>query len=347
MYAEKYQASGQQPLQNASDCPDYKQKAESRAFSKSVEAPKDGDDRLRCGENDAQKASTAIDRKDTALHSRRSETLGSQQKANTEAADLLVASKEHSDSHLFRKLHLDIISLQTKLADNRQASGAERKLALLESITQCLNSYHKGEIPIRFPDFSSIPEEDLAGVDFENIRTSFQKITRVRSFTSLDEHFLNNLSRLLRGHKCIEVYAGNGWLSHELNKRSVEIEATDNYYYYEVLGRTREFIRKVRKISAHAATNRFTGELSESDKCYILISFPEGDRSELVGVFETASRHPNCSIIIIAIDEKAWKMQEWKSMQFFTRKDITSDLKYTPSPFKERAIIFSHVNISL
>jgi len=79
----------------------------------------------------------------------------------------------------------------------------------------------------------------------ENFMESFN-LMRLRQphfakfgFTLLNEHMLNVLAREFKNDKIIDVGAGNGWISHNLQKKGVNIipvdtHTTDNRYGFEI-----------------------------------------------------------------------------------------------------------------
>ena len=245
------------------------------------------------------------------------------------------------DRNLFKILYNNLSRYKERLSFSEHDPLIQSKISCCEVITECLQSYEKNNVPAAYPDFSCFTEEELKTGEVFEITSLFIHISRLRSCAALDKVFLDKLSNFLGNSQSIEVYAGNGWLTNELKKRSVNIEASDNFELFEVDNFPDNFIRDVSRLDAKEAAKRFIADLPEDEKGYIVISFPAGVYGQLIGVFEHACHHPGCSIIAIGLDENNWCFESWWLPNSLTRKDITDHLKYTPTPLKERVILYS------
>ncbi len=246
-----------------------------------------------------------------------------------------------SDKVHFELLYKEVSSYKEKLLAGEESKSKAEDLHLCVSVINCLHAYERGEIPAKFPDFSAIPEPSKCGDELLRIKTLFFLISSVRSCISLDEKFVNELSSFIHSGKAIEIYAGNGWLTHELNKRSVKIEASDRYVMTDRYGIKREYGKCVSERNAEDAASDFVDVLSGDDRGFIIVGFPEGMIIDLMNVFRTISKHPNCSIIAIGLIEKEWDYQDWDVSSSLVKTDITEFLKYTPSTVGERVVIYS------
>ena len=249
----------------------------------------------------------------------------------------------HADKDDFSDLYKKISYYCEKVMLNDMSESVKsRKVRFLEQIIESLNAFEKNNIPERCPDHSVLHEDDIdSDMELKEIIFLFHEIRFKRTCLSLDKRFLNELSKILKSKKCIEVYAGNGWLSDELRKNGINIRSSDLFTYPDEYY---NFKRNVESKSAPEAAVDFIINLSNKDCGCILLAFPEGIKTELMIVFKCMQANPNCSIIAIGLDETEWSVDSWKFSNRLISQDMTEVLKYSPSRAMERVVLYSMVS---
>ncbi len=256
----------------------------------------------------------------------------------TDPVEITNIDESPSDLETFFNLHKAIEHYSTTLMDSPQSEDKRNKHNFLINIINCAESYRKKEIPEIFPDFSILSDEELKHPNIIYITDQFISICEKRSCVSLDKKFLGKLSLFLKDTKCIEIYSGNGWLTDELKKKSVEIIATDNYSFPK---NHLPFVRMVTNQDAAEAVEQFVSQLSENDRGHILACHPSGKRHVLRDVFRHIINHSNCAIIAIGVHEQHWNFASWNLPDTLIKRDITKELEYTPFLAKERVVMYS------
>ena len=206
---------------------------------------------------------------------------------------------------------------------------------LIDSMKHSLKYYEKQKIPNIATD-DSLPEkifpteEDRWLKEFMSTLTNQLFSIRIkRTYANLDRRFIRKLSEYLQNSPCLEVFAGNGWLTEELVKAGVNITATDDFSWFETNKLNKSFIRNVQQKSAFEAAVEFLKATENEPRATILISFPIHDdpSTKLEKIFQFLLEHrPNLRIINIDANLPAWQ-----APQNASATDLTERLNYTPS----------------
>ncbi|MTI11923.1 class I SAM-dependent methyltransferase, partial [Sansalvadorimonas verongulae] len=150
------------------------------------------------------------------------------------------------------------------------------------------------------------------------------EIRRKRSFVNLDSCFIHKLAEHLQQSPCLEIFAGNGWLTDELVKSGANVTATDDYSWYDTDYMSREFVRSVQEKPAYEAASDFSEATMSEPEATILFGFPIHDdpSSKLDEIFQVIlPRHPNMRIISIDAN-----LPEWQAPQNAVVTDLTERL---------------------
>ena len=185
------------------------------------------------------------------------------------------------------------------------------------------------------PDLKKIEDliEDGTGA-CKKLCSKLQGISNLRSCVNVDQEFIDKMYKYLNDDTCLEVYAGNGWLSSELKQKGCSISATDSFSRMHRAGNEfSPFLRDVNKTKASDAVADFIGKLKDKEQGTILICYPEGDLEELESVFKAPAQNPNIRIIAIGAEHLAM----WVLPKNLSANDITETVAYTPSE-RERVI---------
>ena len=119
-----------------------------------------------------------------------------------------------------------------RLLHHSQATGytavtdevAKNLQSVLEGLMECLKSMLRQEVPEVFPDMSQLPlgcTMDLAVM----VRTIFTK--HLNMWGVVDKAWASKLAAEIGDMKCLEIFAGDGWLSKALSEAGVKVTATD------------------------------------------------------------------------------------------------------------------------
>jgi hypothetical protein len=105
------------------------------------------------------------------------------------------------------------------------------------------------------------------------------------AFLKPSQDFLNELSDYLRGKSVLEVFAGNGYLASELEKRGVTTTATSLFSGHD--GHAHAMYSKVREMDARVAAREY-----RDTHDVLLMSWPVADESALRAILEWGSDKP-------------------------------------------------------
>lgn len=209
-------------------------------------------------------------------------------------------------------------------------------IALFNLMVLCLEKIEVNEIPDKMPNLHKTDEiiNDETGL-FQSICEKFEAIAHLRSCVNLDQEFVSKLYEYLGDNDCLEVYAGNGWLSSELKRKGCNVSATDSFLRFDrEESKFFPFLRDVERVKASNAVSDFIGKIPEEVQGTILVCYPEGDLAELKSVFRAPLQKPNIRIVAIAADAAA----RWNMPDNLVSKDLTETLAYIPSRKSERVI---------
>ena len=242
------------------------------------------------------------------------------------------------DIDSIRQLKTQITDAIGKIHNNDRieadVSSKMKLLDLLVTFQSCLNHFEGKQIPNKYPDYSRLggmfndPETVTL---FSDIFSSFKKIADARSAARVDKAMITKLACYLKDCSCLEVYAGNGWLSSELRKKGVSIHATDNFQRDK--DQSSHFLQDVKKSDALDATLKFLSDLPHGKEGVVLFSFSEGDYDTLLNI--TASPLIRKGIRVICIEPPGRHELIRTSMELIST-DITEAMSYTPSICGER-----------
>ena len=238
------------------------------------------------------------------------------------------------DLNAVREVKFYISALTEFLGSGNEPSGVivkdrEQVISLFNSMKACLESYETNNIPSRMPDLKKIEDliEDGTGA-CKILCSKFESISNLRSCVNVDQEFIDKMYKYLNDDTCLEVYAGNGWLSSELKQKGCSITATDDFSRMHRAGKeSSPFLREVNKTKASDAVADFIGKLKDKEQGTILICYPEGDLEEFKSVFEAPAQNPNIRIIAIGAED----MMMWVPPENLSANDITETVAYTPS----------------
>lgn len=238
------------------------------------------------------------------------------------------------DLNAIKEVKFYISSLAKVLGAGNEPSGVivkdrEQVISLFNSMKACLESYETNNIPSRMPDLKKIEDliEDGTGA-CKTLCSKFRGISNLRSCVNVDQEFVDKMYEYLNDDTCLEVYAGNGWLSSELKQKGCSISATDSFSRMHKAGnKFSPFLRDVNKTKASDAVAEFIGKLKDKEQGTILICYPEGDLVELKSVFEAPAQNPNIRIIAIGAEGAIF----WVSPENLSANDITETVAYIPS----------------
>ncbi|WP_230459935.1 hypothetical protein, partial [Sansalvadorimonas verongulae] len=213
----------------------------------------------------------------------------------------------------------------------------------LSDLLTTLEAYESQTIPEKAVDDSLI-EDIFPSTEDSQLRNYLLELTGElsdikikRTFVNLDKCFIRKLAEYLQQSPCLEIYAGNGWLTDELVKSGANITATDNYSWFDSGDMGREFTRNVQKKSAYEAASDFAKATMSEPEATILFGFPIHDdpSSKLDEIFQVIlPRHPNMRIISIDAN-----LPEWQAPQNAVVTDLTERLNYTPYSFIGERVI--------
>ncbi|MFK0573203.1 hypothetical protein [Endozoicomonas sp.] len=220
--------------------------------------------------------------------------------------------------------------LNEKGKERFDASGNVRRT--ISQIRSFVGRFKEDKLPDVFPIF--IPER-IVGKELldklQALEIKFYDVYQKKSSVSLDCRFVESLARFIGKEECIEVYAGNGWLSHELKGKGVAIEASDNFsvgYYKD--GTDASFYRREVVVScAIDSVERFSIKLSKGQKGIVLLGFPEGKFKSLHHVLTTPLRHRNIRVIGIGIGYNINNPEWKKTPEGLNVRNITNEVCYT------------------
>ena len=259
------------------------------------------------------------------------------------------------DIDAIKKISMKVEEVMTKITQNIPIKDGitiinkEKLLASLQLLQSCLASFEKCEIPEKYPDFRDLENmiKDPSTYVKEEIVKTFERISGARSCVHIDKAMISKLALKLKDVHCLEVYAGNGWLSSELAKQGISIYATDNFQ--SDTNRISPFLRKVEDKDAYEEAVNFSCQHADGKTKAILLGFPAGSLNTLIKVILLPLFTKNVKIILIAapkmydlINENArfLLIQNNEQTDCLLSRDITNQTDYTPAIVGERVYEF-------
>ena len=240
--------------------------------------------------------------------------------------------KSFDDESSFSELYETVSRYCEKLIQTE--AGESHIIEVLENIIDSLRAFEENDIPEKCPDFSHL-QSDEKDDDFIKIVKLFACIRRHRTCLSLDKTFVRKMAKFLKDKKCIEIYAGNGWLSDELKKQGINIEASDDFSSSEYCWHVRDVTKK----GALSAVKEFLKSLAQNEKGCILLAFPIFYPIYMKLIFDELTLHTNCSIIAVNMNERP--IRQWCLTQYLNCENMTNTLRYSPSNFGEQVMCYS------
>ena len=227
----------------------------------------------------------------------------------------------------------EIFNLSVKIGEVKRVLSPDNMNfgPVLDNIESFLDHAFVNNGPIdnlpKLKDTKSINDEYLECF-INSIYKHFRSIVDLRSYVLPFDRFLQRLASRIGDAKCIEVYAGNGILSHELRNKSVSIEAFDNFSSetHNESSLASFYRKNVTLLGARKAVDKFSGELG-SQRGFVLMGFPVGDRETIRYVLETPTRNQNISIIAVLVGNSSGQNPDSSKSPFW--KNRPKNIKVT------------------
>lgn len=118
-------------------------------------------------------------------------------------------------------------------------------------------------------------------------------LINLQGFALVSEQWINPLADYLKGHKCLELMAGLATITSALQKRGVDIIATDDKSWRDGIWKGKEWT-DVEEIDAIEAIKKYGADVD-----YIIMSWAYMDNTAYRCLQAMREVNPNCKMIVI------------------------------------------------
>lgn len=177
-------------------------------------------------------------------------------------------------------------------------------------------------------EFDNIIENKIIPYEYSSYIYSFNSLLMRDKYTSniswclVSESWVNELVKVLKGKKCLELYAGRGLLSYCLQSRGVSVKPCDDYSWIGSLANTFTSVENMDAVD-------FIRKNKDEDIDYIIISWPPYEDHKIEEVTKEIKKYfPKCTIVYIGEDWGGCNAtNEWFDMLSYDYLYIKSEEK--------------------